>query len=98
MKQTEYFQVGKSAAAFVYSDDGSLRINVLNPGATEFIVDNTVWGEVYFDRDGISKKLNRTEFEQVVQQLGGSPVGIPVGMSAKEFGELDSKVSPASTS
>ncbi len=77
MKQTEYFQVGKSAAAFVYDASGSLRIQVLNPGATEFEVDNTVWAEVHFDRDSISKTLDRIQFEQVVLELGGNPATIP---------------------
>ncbi len=77
MKQTEYFQVGKSAAAFVYDAGGSLRIQVLNPGTTEFVVDNTVWSEVHFDRDSISKALNRFQFEQVVLELGGNPKSIP---------------------
>jgi hypothetical protein len=69
--------VGKSAAAFVYDADGALRIQVLNPGTTEFVTDNSIWAEVHFDRDSISKPLNRIQFERVVLEPGGNPTAIP---------------------
>ena len=75
-KRTKYYQVGKSAAAFQYDKEGSLYIHVLRPGATDFVLDPTLWGEVYF-RDDDTKLLTKKQFEKTVSDLNGNTKSIP---------------------
>lgn len=78
--QEEFFLYGLTPVMFLPRSDGGLVVKAFYRNSSDFVIDNSLWAEIQFDKSNLVKELTRPEFIEAALAHGATKEVIEAAM------------------